>query len=528
MLRKTTCVVLALLLCLGALAACGSPNSSQQPVSAPSAAPASEKASGGDSTAVSPSADSSAGDSADSNGLEFVKLQIFMPGDMTARMRDFADNELKAKMKEDLNCELEFSYAPWGDYWNKLGLLLSTGEDIDFFWDGIGSLGNHYARKEVMPLDDLLQEYGQDLLKNIPIKNFDTAKMADGKIYAVPSQAAASSGKFYSVLVRQDLLEGVGMSKIETIADLEKFAELGKAAYPGKEGLVERTMCRAITRGLTDKNIAVWPLDGGELFWVDEDDPGSEVKCTFEADFFREYCRLMYEWIQKGYTTEQVMSDANELDRLWNQGNGLFRVGAVSRPLEEISKVLPSAPEAQLMEYFISPDKPRYIEYASNEAMSIPVNCKNPERVMMYLNWTLQSQENYNFLLFGVEGKDYTIENGRMNRIVQDDLIYEWMWRNNNYIIYPNTVTDDYIKACEVWDNGAPYSKLFGFNFDQEPVKVEKAAVEAEYAVYGDPLRYGLVEPTDAAFEEALTAFKNAGLDAYLAEVNRQLQEHNK
>ncbi|MCL1820882.1 MAG: hypothetical protein FWG36_09555, partial [Oscillospiraceae bacterium] len=135
-------------------------------------------------------------------------------------------------------------------------------------------------------------------------------------------------------------------------------------------------------------------------------------------------------------------------------------MGAVSRPLEEISKLLPSAPEATLMEYFVSPNKPAYIEYASNEAMSIPVNCKNPERVMMYLNWTLQNQDNYNFLLFGIEGKDYTMSGDRMERIVQDDLIYEWMWRNNNYIIYPTTVTDDYIRACEVWDNGAPYSKL--------------------------------------------------------------------
>jgi len=467
------------------------------------------------------------GSGASAGDLEFVKLDIFMPGDQSARMRDFAANELKEKMKEELNVELDFSYAPWGDYWNKLGLLLSTGEDIDFFWDGIGSLADHYARQEVLPLDDLLEAYGQDLLKNIPAKNFDTARMADGKIYAIPSQAAASSGKFYSVLVRQDLLEGVGMSAIESIADLEKFAELGMEAYPDKIGLVERTMFRPLTRGLTSTNIATWPLNQ-ELFWIDEDDADAAVQSIFDADFFKEYCELVYAWIQKGYTTEEVMSDASTLDRTWNQGNGLFRVGAVSRPLEEISKLLPSAPEATLMEYFIAPEKPRYIEYASNEAMSIPTYCKDPERVMMYLNWTLASQDNYNFLLFGVEGKDYTLADGRMDRIVQDDLIYEWMWRNNNYIVYPNTVTDAYISACETWDEGAPYSKLFGFNFDQESVKVEKAAVEAVYAEVVQPLVFGLIEPTDAAIEAAINALNQAGFAEYMAEMNAQIQAHNK
>ncbi|MCL1964560.1 MAG: ABC transporter substrate-binding protein [Firmicutes bacterium] len=458
---------------------------------------------------------------------EFVKLSIFMPGAQTGRMKDFAENELKDKMLEDLNCELDFFYEDWGQYWNKLGLLLSGGEDIDFFWDGIGALANHYARQEVLPLDDLLEEYGQDLLKNIPIKNFDTARMADGKIYAIPSQAAAASGKFYSVLVRQDLLEGVGMSKIETIADLEQFAELAKDVYPDKVGLVERTMFRPLTRGLTDKNIATWPLNQ-ELFWVDEDDAASTVQSIFDTDFFKAYCELIYSWIQKGYTTEQVMSMAEELDRIWNNGEGLFRVGAVSRPLEEISKLLPTDPDAKLMEYFISPEKPRYIEYASNEAMSIPTYCKDPARVMMYLNWTLASQDNYNFLLFGVEGKDYTIdENGRMNRNVQDDLIYEWMWRNNNYIIYPNTVSDEYIAACETWDTGAPYSKLFGFNFDQESVKVEKAAVEAVYAEFVQPLVFGLIEPTDEAIAQAIDMLNGAGFAEYMAEMNAQIQAHN-
>ncbi|MCL1820883.1 MAG: extracellular solute-binding protein [Oscillospiraceae bacterium] len=312
MFRKIICLVLVALMFVFVLSACGANNDSG---SSGGGGSSSSSSSSGDSGSSS-SGDSGTSSGGDTSGLDFVKLQIFMPGDQSARMREFAANELKEKMLEDLNCELEFSYAPWGDYWNKLGLLLSTGEDIDFFWDGIGSLANHYARKEVMPLDDLLNQYGQDLLKNIPIKNFDTARMADGLIYAIPSQAAASAGKFYSVLVRQDLLEGVGMSKIESIADLEQFAELGKTAYPDKVGMVERTMFRPLTRELAGgTNIAAWPLND-ELFWVDEDDSSSTVKSVFDAPFYQEYCQLIYDWIQKGYTTEQVTSDASELDRL--------------------------------------------------------------------------------------------------------------------------------------------------------------------------------------------------------------------
>ena len=38
--------------------------------------------------------------------------------------------------------------------------------------------------------------------------------------------------------------------------------------------------------------------------------------------------------------------------------------------------------------------------------------------------------------LYGVEGKDYEIVNGRINRLITDELFYEWMFRNKNYQMF--------------------------------------------------------------------------------------------
>ncbi|MDG0813934.1 extracellular solute-binding protein [Cohnella rhizosphaerae] len=137
-------------------------------------------------------------------------------------MREFVDNELNARLKQELNMKLELTYIPWADYQSKVELALSTGENYDLFWYGTSFVSDYKTKGYIQPLDTLLRTYGQDLTAKIPADNFKQYEM-DGSLWAIPSQAFTSAGKFTSVMVRQDLLESVGMKNIRTIADLEAF-----------------------------------------------------------------------------------------------------------------------------------------------------------------------------------------------------------------------------------------------------------------------------------------------------------------
>ena len=143
---------------------------------------------------------------------------------------------------------------------------------------------------------------------------------------------------------------------------------------------------------------------------------------------------------------------------------------------------------------------------------------------MKFLNWLYTSQENYLFALYGVEGKDYEIVDGRINKISANDFFYEWMFRNQNYQLFGPEVEQEYIDSYLAWDDEALTSKSMGFRFNNENVKdIETRIAE----VAGKDLlsiQCGFVD-FETEYPKAMEKLKAAGMDEYVAEVQRQLDE---
>lgn len=450
----------------------------------------------------------------------FVTLKMIMPGDLSARMGDFVENELNDRLKKDLNMKLELTYIPWSNYQQKLELALSTGEDYDLFWYGAPFVSVYYTKGYIRPLDELLEQYGQDLIKHIPDENFKQNRI-DEKLWAIPSQAFTSAGKFSSVLVRQDLLEKVSMSEIKTIADLELFYERMHAVDPSYYGYLETDRGHEMLwRELTERNYS--SLDERMLFMVDED--SGEILSYVESDLFKKVAHLRESWVKKGIIDKNLVGNpAAKIDQE-NAGKLLFRVGAVSRAMENLQTVRSADPNTKLREYYLAKEKPKFITTPSNEAFMITSASKNPERAMMLMNWILQTKENYNFIIYGVEGKDYELDNGKIKQLTNDQLMYEWMWRNKDYFIAPASVEDIIIDDMLANDENSRISKLFGFHFNEASVKNEVAQVMAVYKEKFEPINFGLANYEDY-YEDAITALKKAGYDIVFAELNKQFSE---
>lgn len=450
----------------------------------------------------------------------FVTLKVIMPGDESARMGDFAQNELNERLKKDLNMNLELTYIPWSNYQQKLELALSTGEDYDLFWYGAPFVSVYSTKGYIQPLDELLEQYGQDLIQHIPDENFKQNRI-DGKLWAIPSQAFTSAGKFSSVMVRQDLLEKVGMTDIKTIKDLEQFYQSMHAIDPSYYGYLETDRGHELLwRELTDRNYS--SLDERMLFMVDED--SGEMLSYVESDLFKKVAQLRESWVNKGIIDKNLVGNpAAKIDQE-NAGKLLFRVGAVSRAMENLQTARNADPNARLREYYLATAKPKYITTPSNEAFMITSASKNPERAMMFMNWILHSKENYNFIIYGVEGKDYELENGKIKQLTNDQLMYEWMWRNKDYFIAPASVEDDIIDDMLTNDENSRISKLFGFHFNEAPVKNEIAQVMAVYKEKFEPINFGLAS-YDHYYEDAIAALKKAGFDIVFAELKKQFSE---
>lgn len=444
-------------------------------------------------------------------------LKMIMPGDESPRMREFVDNELNERLMKELNLKLELTYIPWSDYQSKLELALATGEDYDLVWYGTPFVSDYKAKGYIQPLDELLQKYGPDLIANIPADNFKLDQI-DGKLWAIPSQAFTSAGKFTSVMVRQDLLESVGMKDIRTISDLETFYSRIHAVDPSYYGYLETDRGQDVLwRELSDEPLTF--LDENQMFAVNENT--GELVDYLESDLYERVAEVRKRWVDMGLIDKSLVGNlAANIDQE-NAGKLLFRVGAVSRAMENLQTAQHADASAKLREYYLSPDRPKYIAAPSNEAYMIPAKAPHPEGAMRFMNWILQSQEHYDFIIYGVEGKDYRIENGKVRLLTNDQLMYEWMWRNKNYFMAPANVEDSVVQDMMHNDDNAQISRIFGFHFNQEPVKNEYAKVLAVYNEKFVPINMGIVS-YDKQYAGAMAALKKAGFDKVWAELQRQ------
>ena len=223
-----------------------------------------------------------------------------------------------------------------------------------------------------------------------------------------------------------------------------------------------------------------------------------------------------------GQYTDDVTIKYNERDSRMQTGNYLWVEGSLGKDTEIIDTVRANAPDATLGNYLLAPEKTKYMTAAGGEVICIPYSAPNPEGAMKFLNWLYASQDNYLFALYGVEGKDYEIVDGRLNRLINDDLFYEWMFRNRNYQLFTAEVDQDYIDTYEHWDDDAVYSASFGFRFNNENVKeIEARLIEVAQKNFVQ-LETGFVD-FETEYPKAIQAMKDAGIDEYVAEVQRQL-----
>ena len=105
-----------------------------------------------------------------------------------------------------------------------------------------------------------------------------------------------------------------------------------------------------------------------------------------------------------------------------------------------------------------------------------------------------------------------------------DGYFYEWMFRNANYTVFKDGVTDEYIEKYQHWDDNAIPSGMLGFAFNNEGFEaLQTACTEAWKNM--TPILYGYKD-YDEYYADAAEQMKTAGIYELLDEYNRQLAEY--
>lgn len=446
------------------------------------------------------------------------KLTILYPGDESDRMTEFLNNEFAQRMADDLGLKVEMIFVPWDQYWSQKDIMLAANEPIDLYWDGLPDLSTMVNKKQCMVLNDLINEYGQDMLKVLPMDHIQGAAI-NGDIYGIPSAYAPSSAMFQLVCVRQDILEAVGMNDLKTPDDLKEFATKAKEKFPELKGAAD-IIFKPLTRYYADE----------QYTWVASEDiavygeDSNKIHSYYESEAFKQLSKFNREMYLAGNYSDELTINYNERDSRMQTGLYLWVEGSLGKEMEIIDAVKANAPGARLKSYLLAEDKPRYVISAGGEVLCVPVTAPNAKNAIKFINWLYSSQKNYLFALYGVEGKDYEIVDGRINKLGNDEFFYEWMFRNQNYQLFAPEVDQAYIDQYKSWDDKAIISNTLGFRFNNEKVKEIETAIKEVTGKDLAAIRSGFLD-FDTEYDKAIKKLKDAGIDEYIAEVQRQFDE---
>lgn len=445
-------------------------------------------------------------------------VTILYPGDESERMTAFLGDEFAKKMQEDLGLKVKLIYVPWDQYWEQKDIMLAAKEPIDLYWDGLPDLATFVNKKQAFVLNDLIDKYGQDMLKVLPEKQLKGSSI-DGKIYGIPTAYAPSSGMYQLVCVRQDILEAVGMTELKTPEDLKTFAQKAKEKFPDMKGPAD-PIFKPLTRGFATEQLN-WVASGDLAVYGET---SNKVYDYYETDAFKKVAQYNRDMYNAGLYSDDLTIKYNERDSRMQTGLYLWVEGSLGKENEIIDSVKVNAPDARLKSYILKPEEPRYVIATGGEVLCIPQTAPNPEGAMKFLNWMYKSQDNYLFALYGVKDKDYKVVDGRIERITKSDFFYEWMFRNENYQLFAPEIDQAYIDEYKSWDDQAIEAKSIGFRFNNENVKEIETAVGEIAKKDLDPILYGFSD-YEKEYPKAIQKLKDAGIEKYIAEVQKQMDE---
>lgn len=458
-------------------------------------------------------------------------VTIIFYGDESARMSDFAANELHQKVLDEINVDLTVQYLPWSEYaGGKTELMLSSGEKFVTYTD-TAFLAKCVAKGYYADLTDVYQENAKDLLANCGGEEaFDTWRVG-GQLYALPFGNKPNAGENYLLMAREDILKEVGMDDLKTIEDVEKFWTLAHEKYPDMIGFSRGGFNPMILTGVLDSDRNVYRFnsfvatDGNKL-------DSSEVWSYYESDEYRQACEIADRWYDMGMIPSYLLSNGSQSDAEFNNANALFTIGASYRVFEYQDIVMKANPNAVLKNYYLGDqtEKPLMSRGAYSTAFAVSAGVEEDELAayVKVINLFQSNQEWVDFILYGVEGKDYNLtDDGQLEMINTDVLVDTWLPDNINFKRYQSWVTDEQKETYENWNDGCILQKDIGFAFDLTPVSTEYAQLQAVEQEYFNPMTAGIVSYEDN-IDEALKKLKDAGIDAFVAEYQRQFDEFMK
>ena len=453
------------------------------------------------------------------------------------------------------NTTVEFIDVPFEEYSEKFSQVLASGEGVDLAWTGwLINKPQNIADGNLMPLDDLLAEYGQgivDILGEEVVEIHRNA--ADGKLYYLPSWQGLC-GERRGWLVVTEIAELAGDTWIE---DTEAALNKWRNNYTGIEDfqavLDQATKYLAAAKeagklgaGINTGRAFGWSMYNGMYSFLGVG--GAEIGITYcdgtftvkdgvAGEHYKLYAKTMADWYKEGYIRSDIMSV--DTSTLTTPKNGEITdttyVFSCDPYLTEADQEAAIADAGMDMTY-LPIEENAYLILGGDTSYAIPYCADEPDRAMMVLNAIYSQPDLYNTLIYGIEGEDYTKNaDGTITTSyvgaspTADDSygIQRWIIGSCKNALINNGTDPNYYADLEALEETARVNPFLNFTFDRTNVEGICASILNVYYEYGPQLDNGVAgDNWEELYNNYMAARKDAGIEELVTEFQNQLNAY--
>lgn len=446
------------------------------------------------------------------NGAETLAVYF---QDATTPDKALVEQELSRLTMEKIGVGVELKMFGPGEYAEKVPLLLASNEKMDIGFDAAWMAYVERARKGAYyDMTENLKTKSTELYNAIDERLWQGAAI-DGKIYGVPTYKEIAER--WCVYAEKSILDanGIDPESINSLKDAEVILEAMKKD-PERAGF----MILASNANHVKMDI-LSNFDTVSGDFVVERANGNEIVNYYMTPQYEQFVRLMRDWYEKGYISSDVATREN-YDEYTKHGDFKHGLSFVSyAPFNEVGY------SATYNTEFVPMDvTPTVISNDSTRGSIFGVykKSKNPEKAMEFLQLWNTTPEIKNLITYGIEGKHYNLEDGKVVKVPDAVKMYSnqnWC-SGNTFISYLlKEEPDNKYEVYDEFNNSAISSLTLGFTPDLTSVSDKVAACSAVVKEYSPLLNVGAVD-IDENIGKFRDALKNSGVDEITAEIQKQ------
>lgn len=441
------------------------------------------------------------------------------------------EEKLNEITEKEINTHVTLHYVEPGQYSQQLNLAIAGGENIDVVMTtpippaGFTALT---SSNSLVPLNDLLEKYGQDALATVG--DLVKGTTINGTIYALPSYRDLASGAY--ILMRKDLLEQAGL--LEDAQAMETWDEYTNIMKKITEQFDINGTGANDADGTVLTITNVW-LDGEKLSdaqsfdnlgdnsrLIASDDQGNVIN-YYKSEHYKAMIGRVRDWYKNGLVFKDSATSEEIVDT--HLSTDTYFSATINGELgSDVAHSTASGKE--LMAKKITSIKTG-TGNITKFGWAIPVCSTKHEAAAKFLNILFKSAEVNNLLAWGIEGVDYVVENGFAKfpeGITRETVPYhtaDFLY-GNQFLVTPWEGSPEGIRelALKEMEEGG-LSKYLGFSCDTSVIVNELTAVSNVINEYKAGLDTGML--SEAEYDKFIEKLDAAGAEKVVAEYQKQL-----